>query len=127
MTPRPALRWRRLGFAAAAGAGVGSFLFWAGYWVTVVRGDLRGPDFFSFYSAARLYVEKGGSAVYNLILQRQIQIEVTAQPPDRFIVLPYFHPPFYTLLIAPLGYLTYRQAYIAMAVFNVKPMRNWPL
>jgi hypothetical protein len=119
MTPRPAPRWRSLGFAAAAGAGLGSFLFWAGYWFTVARGNLRGPDFFSFYSAARLYVERGGSAVYDLVLQRQIQIQVTGEPPDRFIVLPYFHPPYYTLLIAPLGYLSYRQAYIAMAAFNV--------
>ena len=119
MTRRPPLKWRSLGFAAAAGAGVGSFLFWAGYWFTFVRGNLQGPDFFSFYSAARLYVLRGGSAVYDLVLQRQMQIQVTSQPPDQFIVLPYFHPPYYTLLIAPLAYLNYRQAYIAMAAFNV--------
>jgi GT2 family glycosyltransferase len=119
MTRRPPPRWKSLGFAAAAGTGVGSFLAWAGLWFSIVRGDLKGPDFFSFYSAARLYVEKGGSAVYDLVLQRQMQIQVTSQPADRFIVLPYFHPPYYTLLIAPLGYLDYRQAYIAMAVLNV--------
>ncbi|MEA2644142.1 MAG: hypothetical protein QOG08_1168, partial [Chloroflexota bacterium] len=93
--------------------------FWTGYWFTVVTGNLKGPDFFSFYSGAKLFVTRGGSAVYDLVLQREIQIQVTSQPADRFIVLPYFHPPYYTLLIAPLGYLTYRQAYIAMAVFNV--------
>jgi len=119
MTSPPARKWISLGFAGAAGAGLGSFLFWAGYWLSIVRGDLKGPDFFSFYSGARLFVTRGGSAVYDLVLQRQIQIEVTSQPPDRFIVLPYFHPPYYTLLIAPLGYLSYRQAYVAMAVFNV--------
>ncbi len=119
MTSRPARKWISLGFAGAAGAGLGSFLFWTGYWFSIVRGNLKGPDFFSFYSGARLFVTRGGSAVYDLVLQRQIQIEVTAQPPDRFIVLPYFHPPYYTLLIAPLGYLSYRQAYVAMAVFNV--------
>ena len=118
MTSRPARKWISLGFAGAAGAGLGSLLFWTGYWFTIVRGDLKGPDFFSFYSGARLFVTRGGSAVYDLVLQRQIQIDVTSQPPDRFIVLPYFHPPYYTLLIAPLGYLTYRQAYIAMAAFN---------
>jgi len=119
MTSPPARKWISLGFAGAAGAGLGSFLFWAGYWLSIVRGDLKGPDFFSFYSGARLFVTRGGSAVYDLVLQRQIQIEVTSQPPDRFIVLPYFHPPYYTLLIAPLGYLSYRQAYVAMAVFNL--------
>ena len=120
MTRRQSPKWRNLGFTAAAGAGLGSFLFWAGYWFTVVlRGNLHGPDFFSFYSAAKLYVLRGGTAVYDLALQRQMQIDVTMQPPDRFIVLPYFHPPYYTLLIAPLGYLSYRQAYIAMALFNL--------
>jgi hypothetical protein len=119
MTSPRARRWTTLAFAGAAGAGLGSFIFWAGYWLTVVSGNLRGPDFFSFYSGARLFVTRGGSAVYDLVLQRAIQIQVTSQPPDRFIVLPYFHPPYYTLLIAPLGYLSYRQAYIAMAVFNV--------
>jgi hypothetical protein len=119
MTSLRARSWTSLAFAGAAGAGLGSFLFWTGYWFTVVSGNLKGPDFFSFYSGAKLFVTRGGSAVYDLVLQREIQIQVTSQPPDRFIVLPYFHPPFYTLLIAPLGYLTYRQAYIAMAIFNV--------
>jgi len=119
MTSPRARNWTNLGFAGATGAGLGSFLFWAYNWLTVVGGNLKGPDFFSFYSGARLFVTRGGSAVYDLALQRQIQIQVTSQPPDRFIVLPYFHPPFYTLLIAPLGYLSYRQAYIAMGVFNL--------
>jgi hypothetical protein len=64
-------------------------------------------------------VVKGGSAVYDLALQKQFELQITGQPPDRFIVLPYFHPPFYTLLIAPLAALDYRQAYLAMAAFNV--------
>lgn len=116
---RPAAaRWVRVGYAAATGAGVGSFLFWAGYWFTFVQGSLKGPDFFSFYSAAKLFVLEGGSAVYDLALQRQLELQVTGQAADRFIVLPYFHPPYYTLLIAPLAYLEYRQAYYAMVAFN---------
>src|SRR5260370_17117103 len=35
-----------------------------------------------------------------------------------FIVLLYFRPSYYTLLIAPLAYLDYRDAYYAMAAFN---------
>jgi len=119
MNPRLAKRWVRLGYAAAAGAGIGSFLFWAAYWVNFVRGNLVGPDFFSFYAAARLYALKGGFAVYDLALQKQFELQVTGQPPDRFIVLPYFHPPYYTLLIAPLAALSYRQAYYVMAAFNL--------
>ncbi|HEY4887675.1 MAG TPA: glycosyltransferase 87 family protein [Candidatus Dormibacteraeota bacterium] len=119
MSRRLTERWRRLAYAAAAGAGVGSLVFWVAYWVSFVRGNLLGPDFFSFYSAAKLYVLKGGSAVYDLALQKQFELQVTGQPPDRFIVLPYYHPPYYTLLIAPLAALSYRQAYYAMAAFNL--------
>jgi hypothetical protein len=119
MSLRLTQRWQRLAYAAAAGAGIGSLVFWAAYWFNFVRGSLMGPDFFSFYSAARLYVLKGGSAVYDLTLQKQFELQVTGQPPDRFIVLPYFHPPYYTLLIAPLAALSYRQAYYAMAAFNL--------
>jgi len=113
------LRWANIGYAAATGAGVGSFLFWAGYWITFVRGSLQGPDFFSFYSGAKLYVVKGGSAVYDLALQKQYELQVIPHPADQFVVLPYFHPPYYTLLIAPLAFMDYRAAYYAMAAFNV--------
>jgi GT2 family glycosyltransferase len=113
------LRWARMGYAAATGAGLGSFFFWAGYWFTFVRGNLQGPDFYSFYSGARLYVLKGGSAVYDLALQKQFELQIIPTSPDRFIVLPYYHPPYYTLLIAPLAFLDYRTAYYAMAAVNV--------
>jgi len=119
VNPRRAGRLVRLGYAAAAGAGVGSFVFWTVYWFAFVRGNLRGPDFFNFYAAAKLYVTNGGSAVYDLALQRQVELQVTGQDPARFIVLPYFHPPYYTLLISPLAFLDYRHAYYAMAAFNV--------
>jgi len=119
MSLRLTPRLRRLSYAAAAGAGAGSFAFWGAYWVNFLRGNLLGPDFFSFYAAAKIYIQKGGSAVYNLTLQKQYELQVTGQPPDTLVVLPYFHPPYYTLLIAPLGALTYQQAYFAMAAFNV--------
>jgi GT2 family glycosyltransferase len=119
MSRRLAVRLVRLGYAGAAGAGIGSFAFWTVYWFSFVRGNLRGPDFFNFYAAARLYVTQGGSAVYDIALQRQAELEITGQDPSRFIVLPYFHPPYYTLLISPLAFLDYRHAYYAMAAFNV--------
>jgi hypothetical protein len=119
MTPRLAARLVRLGYAAATGAGLGSLAFWIVYWFSFVRGNLRGPDFFNFYAAAKLYVTNGGSAVYDIAMQRQIELQITGTDPSRFIVLPYFHPPYYTLLIAPLAYLDYRRAYYVMAAFNV--------
>jgi GT2 family glycosyltransferase len=119
MNHRVAMRLVRLGYAGAAGAGIGSFLFWAVYWFTFVRGNLRGPDFFNFYAAAKLYVTNGGAAVYDIAMQRQVELQITGADPSRFIVLPYFHPPYYTLLIAPLALLDYREAYYAMAAINV--------
>ena len=119
MNRRLADRLVRLGYAAAAGAGVGSLLFWVIYWFSFVRGNLRGPDFFNFYAAAKLYVFNGGSAVYDIAMQKQVELQITGEDPSRFVVLPYFHPPYYTLLIAPLALFDYRHAYYAMAAFNV--------
>jgi len=112
-------RWRRLMFAAAAGAGIGCFLAWAANWFVFISGNLQGPDFFSFYAAAEIFVKQGPSSVYDILTQKQYEIAITNRPVDTFIVLPYFHPPFYTLLIAPLAFLSYRAAYYAMTAFNV--------
>src|SRR5229473_911670 len=112
-------RWRRLIFAAAAGAGIGCFLAWAANWFVFISGNLQGPDFFSFYAAAEIFVKQGPSSVYDILTQKQYEIAITNRPADTFIVLPYFHPPFYTLLIAPLAFLSYRAAYYAMTAFNV--------
>ncbi len=119
MSPRLVTRLVRLGYAAATGAGVGSLVFWVVYWFSFIRGNLRGPDFFNFYAAAKLYITNGGSAVYDIAMQRRVELQITGEDPARFIVLPYFHPPYYTLLIAPFGYLDYRHAYYSMAAFNV--------
>jgi len=114
-----ASRWRRLIFAGAAGAGIGCFLAWAANWFVFISGNLQGPDFFSFYAAAEIFVKQGPSSVYDILTQKQYEIAITSRPADTFIVLPYFHPPFYTLLIAPLAFLSYRAAYYAMTAFNV--------
>ena len=117
---RWALRgWRRMAFAGAAGAGIGCFLAWAANWFVFISGNLQGPDFFSFYAAAEIFVKQGPAHVYDILTQKQFEIAVSHRPPDTFIVLPYFHPPFYTLLIAPLAFLSYRDAYYAMTAFNV--------
>ncbi len=119
MNLRLANRLVRLGYAATTGAAVGSLIFWIIYWFSFVRGSLRGPDFFNFYAAAKLYITVGPAAVYDIAMQKQVELQITGADPARFIVLPYFHPPYYTLLIAPLGWLDYRHAYYAMAAFNV--------
>ena len=112
-------RWRRLAYAGAAGVGIGCFIAWAIIWLVFINGNLRGPDFFSFYSGAEIYVQRGPSAVYDIVVQKQYELAITHQPADTFIVLPYFHPPYYTLLIAPLANLNYRNAYYAMTALNI--------
>ena len=103
-------RWRRLAFAGAAGAGIGCFLAWAANWFFFITGNLQGPDFFSFYAAAEIYVQRGPSAVYDILIQKQFELAITHRGAESFVVLPYFHPPYYTLLIAPLASLSYRAA-----------------
>src|SRR5436190_21149810 len=92
-----ARRWRRLAFAGAAGAGIGCFLAWAAHWFVFISGNLQGPDFFSFYAAAEIFVKQGPSSVYDILTQKQYAIAITHRPADTFILLPYFRPPFYTL------------------------------
>lgn len=112
-------RLLRLAYAGAAGAGIGSVVFWTVSWFSFIRGNLRGPDFFNFYAAAWLYVNRGAQAVYDMPSQRAVELQITGDDPARFILLPYFHPPYYTVLIAPLARLDYRHAYYVMAAINI--------
>jgi len=110
---------RRLGLAGAALASFEAAVFYALTWVGVMRSDLHGPDFFSFYSAARLFLARGGAQVYERAAQKEFQDQVTSHwSGGPFVLLPYIHPPYYTALIAPLGYLDFRSAYLAFAALN---------
>ena len=104
-------RRRRLALAAAALAGAELALFYAYHWWRLIAGSLKGPDFLSFYAEARLFLARGGGAIYDFGVQKAFQEEVTRQWPGQFALLPYIHPPYYTFLIAPLGYFDYRTAY----------------
>src|SRR5439155_1510774 len=100
-----AKRLVRLGYAAATGAGIGSLLFWVIYWFSFVRGNLQGPDFFNFYAAAKLYVSNGGAAVYDIAMQRQVELQITGHDPSSFVVL-----------LIPILFLA-RRAWRALAAF----------
>src|SRR2546430_4713374 len=93
-------RWRRLAFAGAAGAGLGCFLAWAANWFLFISGNLQGTDFFSFYAAAEIYIQRGPSAVYDILGQKQYELAVTHHGAEALIVLPYLHPPYSTRPIA---------------------------
>jgi hypothetical protein len=113
-------RWRRPALAAAALASTEAAAFYAYWWIRVIAGGLRGPDFFSFYAAARIFDERAPRDVYDAALQHAFQESVLgASPSEPHILLPYIHPPYYTILIAPLGLLTYPSAYAVMAGANL--------
>ncbi len=88
-------------------------------WVSFAAGSLQGADFFSFYAAARLYLETGGRHLYDAALQHQYQGRITSRWTPHANLLPYIHPPFYTVLIAPLGLLTFHLAYLVLALVNL--------
>jgi hypothetical protein len=112
-------RLKGVGLAAATLAGVELAGFYLFYWLRFLGGDLKGPDFFSFYAAARLFLARGGAHFYDSGLQKQFQDQVTAQWPGHFMLLPYIHPPYYTPLIAPLALLDFRTAYLAWGGLNL--------
>jgi Glycosyltransferase family 87 len=112
-------RARRVGpFALAlAAAEVVAAYVWT--WVQeAFVSDLRGPDFFTYYAIARLQLVAGPSHVYDLGLQKQFQDQVTAQWSGHFILLPHILPPYFTLLLAPLGLLSFRGAYIVWTLVS---------
>jgi hypothetical protein len=120
MTPQRSAALGRLGAVAAAAAGLELAGFWLYRWLAFLPGDLRGPDFFSFYAAGRLFLARGGGAVYDQVLQKTYQDQVTAQwAPLHFILLPYIHPPYVTPLLALLAMLPYRAAYTTWGLINL--------
>lgn len=76
-------------------------------------------DFFAIYAAGRQFLARGGDDFYNLATQKAFQDQVTAAWGGADIVLPYAHPPYEVLLIAPLALLPYPVAYAVMMAVNV--------
>jgi hypothetical protein len=111
-------RWSRLGWFAVGVAAAAIAAYRVYGWLVVASGDLRGPDFFSFYAAARLLVSRGGAHLYEAGAQQQFQDQLTSAWPGRFILLPYLHPPYYGLVIAPLGLLSFHQAYVVISAVS---------
>ena len=84
-------------------------------WFSGLDGFLAGSQFVSFYAAARLLIERGGAHVYDLRLQASYQSSLS----HLYAFLPYIHPPYYTPLIAPLGLMDERTAYLAWGVVTI--------
>jgi hypothetical protein len=69
---------------------------------------------------ARLELVRGPAHAYDLAVQKQFQDQVTAQwgNPAQFELLPHLLPPYFTLILAPLGWLPFRAAFVAWCVLT---------
>src|SRR5208282_372646 len=75
-------------------------------------------DFTIYYMSGRLLREGRASALYNLAVQYQTQLQF-ARVPIRQGPLPYNHPPFEALLFVPFAFLKYWPAYLIWTALNL--------
>ena len=74
------------------------------------------PDFPSLYSGAKL-MWKNRAALYDL--DQQLKIQKTIDPRIADSVLAFAYPPTTALVLMPLGWLSFSNAYLLMTVVNV--------
>ncbi len=77
--------------------------------VAVVR---FGSDFRGYYAAARVLLDGGNPYDYNLVAQ--VLMEVTGRMGNN----PYYYPPWFTWLFAPIASLPFQTARVIWAAFN---------
>ncbi len=111
---------RQIALAAwtAAALGAAGAAVFAVTWLRDFEGALQRSNFYSFYAAARIFWERGPGAVYTIAAQREYQGAVTASWPAHATFLPYIHPPYFTILLAPLGLLPQPAAYAVQAALG---------
>lgn len=101
--------------AAAVGIALALFAFISPCWWDMARDgvpscNLVNVDFAAFYTAAKL-VTDNPATLYDLTAQRSVQ-----QP---LALLPYFYPPFFAFALAPLAWLSYSGAFVALTLLNL--------
>jgi len=77
-----------------------------------LREKIRGgsPDFIDFYAGGRIVATGNGSHLYDLPYQAQVEA-AAAHRSNSIYILPFVHPPFYALWMAPIGLIPYPAAY----------------
>jgi hypothetical protein len=99
--------------AAALAALAGALISWSQP-VSAFFGPHRaaeGVNFVVFYSAAKLVAGGHASQLYDLQALMPLERAAHAGIPQRMLPLPYLNPPFFALLLAPLGHLSFGRAY----------------
>jgi len=112
--------WTNRFAALALGLGLAMSLVIAPCWWTIYRDhdpvcSEYKPDFISLYTAAVL-VTSDRPALYDLERQRQVQQPI--DPSRGSWVLPFFYPPFFALLLAPLAAFSFSAAFVLMTLVN---------
>lgn len=99
--------------AAALFALAASFVWWSQAASAFVgrRNPSDAIDFVVFYSAAKLVATGHAYQVYDLHALAPIQRAAHPGVPGAALPIPYLNPPFFALLVAPLGYLAFGHAY----------------
>ncbi len=77
--------------------------------------DPRGFDFSAMYTGGLILRRDGASELYDLAQQAKVEKSLFGRPN----LLPYDHPPFEALFIAPITKFNYRTAYALWGVANV--------
>lgn len=80
------------------------------------RGRPVGSDFIAFWSAARMVLEGNGLAAYDLDAMSSLQLE---QYPGLVGTTAWVHPPFFLMLVTPLGLLPYTAAFAVWSVLGL--------
>jgi hypothetical protein len=113
--------WTNRIAALALGAGLAMSLVIAPCWWTIYRDhnpvcSEYKPDFISLYTAAVL-VTGDRPGLYDLERQRVVQQPI--DPSRGSWVLPFFYPPFFALLLAPLAAFPFSAAFALMTLVNI--------
>src|SRR5579862_928286 len=88
-------------------------------WTIRGRVALGDPDFTVFYSAAKIIRAGQGANLYDPLTQQAVQEQFSSDPDLRRGPLPYLHPPFEALLLVPLTFLPYPDAFWVWNLVNL--------
>jgi hypothetical protein len=105
--------------ALALGLALGMSAFIGPCWWSIVRfhqpACSEAPaDFVAFYTAAKLMLSER-AALYDLEVQRSVQHAFNPERP----FTAYYYPPILALLLSPLGWLSFSQAFIIMKLVSL--------
>lgn len=89
--------------------------------IAVVNGWARRTDFSALYTAGYMVAHGDGRRLYDLREQQVVEAELLRRPGFLRII----HPPFEAVLLAPLSWLPYEQAYAVWGALNTFVWLFW--